>query len=639
LSATTHDASTPRNPVPIIAVAAFAAFLATFNETFLNIGFTPIMVDLHVDVTTVQWLAGAYMLGAGVMVPVSAFLYRSIPTRPLFLAIVALLMIGSVVGGLAPNFPVLLIGRIIQSLGTGLLIPVGMNITLDVAPRQKLGICMGLMGAMTTLGPSLSIVIAGALLSVFNDNWHTLLWTFAGLSTLCFIFGAVMLRDVSKLTHPKLDAASVALIALALVGILYGVSTLFDASVNLLVSFAAIVVGAVALVLFVRRQKGLEHPLIDLRALLVRPFALGVIMNMIALIIMFAMNIIIPVFLQGALGESALNASFVLFPAIILAVVVAPIAGRIYDKHGVKLLLPLGFAMTAVAVVLLSFCIRTESLILMAFLYIFVIAGSALIIGPVQSFALSRLTPELNAHGVTIMSTGFQIAGCIGASVFSGIYAVATGFAAASGSAQGVAAGANEGFMVVGLISGVISVVGLILAFRISAYKRREQASVAAPSVLSQIAKREVYTLNPNDKVLDALRSFVDKGVSGMPVVSNTGAIVGFVSDGDIMRYLADQHPAFKTAYSFIVEGGNEGFDEKLTSLVQLPVSEIATKHVISVDLGMDLGEICSVLVEHHLKKAPVLENGKMVGIINRSNIVRYSVTDYLEGLTEAGAS
>ncbi|MDR3308115.1 MAG: MFS transporter, partial [Coriobacteriales bacterium] len=630
MSATTHDASTPRNPVPIIAVAAFAAFLATFNETFLNIGFTPIMVDLHVDVTTVQWLAGAYMLGAGVMVPVSAFLYRSIPTRPLFLAIVALLMIGSVVGGLAPNFPVLLIGRIIQSLGTGLLIPVGMNITLDVAPRQKLGICMGLMGAMTTLGPSLSIVIAGALLSVFNDNWHTLLWTFAGLSTLCFIFGAVMLRDVSKLTHPKLDAASVALIALALVGILYGVSTLFDASVNLLVSFAAIVIGAIALILFVRRQKGLEHPLIDLRALLVRPFALGVIMNMIALIIMFAMNIIIPVFLQGALGESALNASFVLFPAIILAVVVAPIAGRIYDKHGVKLLLPLGFAMTAIAVVLLSFCIRTESLILMAFLYIFVIAGSALIIGPVQSFALSRLTPELNAHGVTIMSTGFQIAGCIGASVFSGIYAVATGFAAASGSAQGVAAGANEGFVVVGLISGVISVVGLVLAFRISAYKRREQASVAAPSVLSQIAKREVYTLNPNDKVLDALRSFVDKGVSGMPVVSDTGAIVGFVSDGDIMRYLADQHPAFKTAYSFIVEGGNEGFDEKLTSLVQLPVSEIATKHVISVDLGMDLGEICSVLVEHHLKKAPVLENGKMVGIINRSNIVRYSVTDYL---------
>jgi len=140
-----------------------------------------------------------------------------------------------------------------------------------------------------------------------------------------------------------------------------------------------------------------------------------------------------------------------------------------------------------------------------------------------------------------------------------------------------------------------------------------------------------VYTLNPNDKVLDALRSFVDKGVSGMPVVSDAGKIVGFVSDGDIMRYLANQHSAFKTAYSFIVESGNEGFDEKLTPLVQLPVSEIATKHVISVDINMELGEICKVLVDHHLKKAPVLDNGRMVGIINRSNITRYSVSNYLE--------
>ncbi|MDR3315449.1 MAG: MFS transporter [Coriobacteriales bacterium] len=630
MSSTTHDALAHRNPMPIIAVAAFAAFLATFNETFLIIGFTPVMLDLHVDLTTVQWLAGAYMLGAGVMVPVSAFLYRSIPTRPLFLAIVGLLIIGSVVGGLALNFPVLLIGRIIQSLGTGLLIPVGMNITLDVAPRQKLGICMGLMGAMTTLGPSLSFVIAGALLSIFNDNWHALLWTFAGLSALCFIFGAVMLRDIGKLTRPRLDAASVALIALALVGILYGASTLFSDSVQLLVPLGAIIVGAIALVLFVRRQKGLEHPLIDLRALSVRPFALGVIMNMLALIIMFAMNIIIPVFLQGTLNVSALNASLVLFPAIILAVVVAPLAGRIYDKHGVKVLLPLGFALTAVAVVLLSFFIRTESLILMAFIYIFVISGLALVIGPVQSYALSRLTPELNAHGVTIMSTGFQIAGCIGASVFSGIYAVAVGFASASAAAEDTTTGANGGFLVVGIILAALGVVGLILAFRISAYKSPAQAPAATPSVLSQIAKHDVYTLSPDDKVLDALRSFVDKGVSGMPLVSDTGEIVGFVSDGDIMRYLANQHSAFKTAYSFIVESGNEGFDKKLTPLVQLPVSEIATKHVISVDINMELGEICKVLVDHHLKKAPVLENGRMVGIINRSNIVRYSVADYL---------
>ena len=155
-----------RKPAAILAVAAFAAFLATFNETFLNVGFSPIMESLDVDVSTVQWLATAYMLGAAVMVPVSAFAYRSFPTRPLFCVTTALLVVGSVIGGLAQSFPVLLAGRIVQSLGTGMLIPIGMNITLEVAPREKLGTYMGIMGAMTTLGPSSSVILAGVILVV-----------------------------------------------------------------------------------------------------------------------------------------------------------------------------------------------------------------------------------------------------------------------------------------------------------------------------------------------------------------------------------------------------------------------------------------------------------------------------------------
>lgn len=99
------------NPKAALIVAAFAAFLATFNEIFLNVGFAPIMAVLNVDVSTVQWLATAYMLGATVMVPVSAFAYRSFPTRPLFCATTALLVAGSVVGALAADFTVLLIGR------------------------------------------------------------------------------------------------------------------------------------------------------------------------------------------------------------------------------------------------------------------------------------------------------------------------------------------------------------------------------------------------------------------------------------------------------------------------------------------------------------------------------------------------
>lgn len=435
-----------KRPEKIVFVAAFSAFLATFNETFLNVAFSTIMNDFGVDVVTVQWLAAAYMLGAAIMVPVSAFLYRSVPTRPLYLVTVGLLILGSIIGALAPNFAVLLTGRVIQSLGTGMLIPIGMNITLEVAPKCKLGTYMGIMGAMTTLGPSSSVIIAGILLALFP--WKMLLWVFAGLSALCFLCGLIFLRNIAELTHPKLDVCSPVLIGIALIGILYGISTVFSG--NKVTAGAAAAIGIIFLILFIRRQKKLDEPLIDLRPLSVKPFTIGVIINMLSLIVIFAMNIVMPLFMQNVLGKSALAASLTLFPAILLSCVVSPVAGRIYDRKGAGVLLPLGFALICIFTFALTFGKDMDSLVVMALLYIPVICGSALIIGPVQSFALSHLEPELNPHGVTVMSTGFQIAGCIGSSLFAGVYSM-----------NHVA---GNGFDASGMLAAVLALAGFVLA-------------------------------------------------------------------------------------------------------------------------------------------------------------------------------
>ena len=444
------------NPKHVLFVAAFAAFLATFNETYLNVAFTPIMNYFTVNVGTVQWLATAYMLGAAVMVPVSAFLYRSIKTRTLFLTSVGLLILGSVVAATAPCFAVLLIGRIIQSLGTGMLIPVGMNITLEAAPRERLGTYMGIMGAMTTLGPSSSVILAGVILSFFD--WRIMLLVFAGLALLCFISAAFILGNIAELTHPKLDILSTILISFALIGVLYGISTAFSG--NIYLSVITAIIGIICLVFFIRRQNRIENPLIDLRPLSIRPFAVGVIINMISLIVIFAMNIVLPIYLQSAAGVSAFEASLTLFPAILMSCVMSPIAGKIYDKHGPGILLPLGFVCIAVFTASLAAFISTGSLLLFALLYVPVICGSALIIGPIQSFALSRLSYEMNPHGVIVMSTGFQIAGCIGSSLFAGIYAI------------GSLSAAETGFSYAALLACIFAIAGFCLALYIRKVSR-----------------------------------------------------------------------------------------------------------------------------------------------------------------------
>lgn len=637
-----HEKTLSRKPAVTLFVAAFAAFLATFNETFLNVGFAPIMESLSVDVSTVQWLATAYMLGAAVMVPVSAFAYRSFPTRPLFCATTALLVIGSVVGAFAQNFAVLLIGRIIQALGTGMLIPIGMNITLEIAPREKLGTYMGIMGAMTTLGPSSSVILAGLILAV--ADWHMLLWTFAALSALCFLAGAIILRDIAKLSHPRLDALSVALIGIALIGILYGISTVFGG--NVIIALVAAIIGVIALVAFIKRQGKLAEPLINLEPLKIAPFAVGVIANMLSLIVIFAMNIIVPTFMQSILGTPALVASLTLFPAILCSCVVSPVAGRVFDKHGPGVLLPLGFACMAVFSVLTGLFVATANPIVLALIYIPVICGSALVIGPVQSFALSKLSYQLNPHGVTVMSTGFQIAGCIGSSVFTGVYVAVSAVTTAGGAPAAQAA--TQGMVVTGCLVGAVALVGFIVALWI----RRQAALSTAPTAESweqaqveetaresgmgvepnvvSLMKTDVYTLAEDALASDAMQLFASKGISGAPVVSERGAIVGFVSDGDVMRSLANQVPAFKSAWSFIVELDNEDFNKTLGEVMKTPVSQMATRNVITVNVTDDMGAVARVLVDNHLKKAPVMQDGHMVGIINRSNITAYAVSAYL---------
>ena len=602
------------NPKRVLFVAAFAAFLATFNETYLNVGFAPIMEYFSVDVGTVQWLATAYMLGAAVMVPVSAFLYKSIKTRTLFLTSVGLLIAGSIVAAAAPSFPVLLAGRILQSLGTGMLIPVGMNITLEVAPRKKLGTYMGIMGAMTTIGPASSVILAGVILSFFD--WRMLLIVFAVLAIICFLAAAFILGDIAKLTHPKLDVLSTILIGLALIGILYGISTAFTG--NVVISAITAVLGILCLILFLRRQSRIEHPLIDLRPLSIRPFAVGVIINMLSLIVIFAMNIVMPIYLQSALGVPAIFASLTLFPAILLSCIISVVAGRVYDKHGPGVLLPLGFACIAVFTAALAGLITTGSLLLFAVLYIPVICGSALIIGPVQSFALSRLSYEMNPHGVIVMSTGFQIAGCIGSSLFAGVYTI------------GAVSAAETGFSAAALLAALLAVVGFCCALYIRRVSRQAQqeekpaAEVVMENTLASMMKKDVYSVPESASVLDAVRCMVEHKSSGIPVLSADGRVAGFISDGDVIRHMADVNADAPVASMYPLWKNKELLDAKLAGLSQIPVMQLATEKVVSVKLTAGVAEVFTLLSDKRIKKVPVEDDtGKVVGVLSRSDVLR----------------
>ena len=151
---------------------------------------------------------------------------------------------------------------------------------------------------------------------------------------------------------------------------------------------------------------------------------------------------------------------------------------------------------------------------------------------------------------------------------------------------------------------------------------------IAADTPLLRIMKRDVYTIRNNDSLLDALKLLNEKKVSGVPVLNEHDEVVGFISDGDIIRHLTSERSLFVDSYSL----EKIEFNQSIMNLLSKEVSNIASKKIITVEASDDLDDVCYKLGENHLKKAPVMQNGEMIGIINVSNIIKYAV-----GLMEAG--
>ncbi len=618
----------------MIAIAAAAAFLATFNETFLNVAFTPIMQDFSIDVNTVQWLTTGYLLVAAVFVPVSNVLYHRFSTKPLFAAVLAIMVIGSVIGALAPTFEVLLLARLLQAIGTGLLTPIGMNIVLAVSPRERLGLNMGIMAAMTTLGPSLAIVSSGVLLTL--APWTTLMWVFGALALVVLVAGAIVLRNVAELGRPVLDVLSFLLVAVGLVGVLYGVTAAFEGSG--LYAGISVFVGLLAMWLFVIRQRRIEHPLIDLRPFSSAPFVLGVLMTMLGLMFVFAMNVVIPLFLQGALEMPPLSASLTLAPGILLTVFMGPVAGRLFDRHGGRWSIPLGFLVMAVFVTLVGVA-AGHSIWIFGALYIPAVLATAFVIGPAQTFALSSLDRETSPHGVTVVATSFQIAGSVGTSLAAGVYGALA--------AANVAAGRDEadslltGFHGAVGLTVVISLIGIVLAliaYRSARTRGAVESVQPIADTVEAVMQSDVYALTTDQTVLEAVQTFTERGISGAPILNADGTLAGFLSDGDVMRYLSAAHPSSTSIYSYAI-GADEDLERAMSELADLNVMKIATRDVVCISADASIAEAVATLSDERLKKVPVVdaEGGRPVGIVSRSAINRFAIAGYLRAREDSG--
>ena len=647
--------------VAMLAVLYGAAFLAGFNENLVNMGLMSIMRDFSIDSVTAQWLVTGYMIVATVVVMSMAFLYRRIKLRLLFFIGAALTAVGSLMGLLAMNYPFLLVARLVQAAGAGLFIPLMMNTILIVAPKHRLGTFMSIGGCMITFGPALAPVVCGGLVTAFG--WHSIFTVPLAAMALLAAAGAFVLSDVEN-TDAHLDAVSVVLSAAFLFTLSFGLAQLTITPVAGVASLAAAVASAAV---FVLRQLRIDHPLIDMSPMCRSTFWPAIVLVVVAMTITFSLSVILPLYFEGAMGMSAFMAGIVILIPVLVNAGCTLLGGRIMDARGEWPLLPLGMLCMLVGVIGLAVAAPTLSIIAMFVSALFAYAGVGLTFSPSQTAGLRTLPPEQNPFGVALMTTFVQVAACIGPSMFIGVMSSAQAAASTAGAVEGLATA--RGFSAAAAVAAVVAGIGFVCAFVYALFARRNAArravaadimpagdgvvavaggsmaaegaaawtGAAAPAGLADatvasVMQREPYTLSSGTLVREAMRSLVEHRVSGMPIVDDEGRAVGYVSDGDIMRYLADQHPLVTSSYALIEAANNRSMDERLNELMELPVMAIATEKVVTLGAGTPLKDACQLLAQHRLKKVPVTSGGRVVGTVNRSDVLRMAMRTYLSG-------
>lgn len=396
-----------KNPWIIIGVLVFSALVATFNETILNVALRIISEDMNVTMATVQWLITGYMLITSVMVPVTAFLYQSIPTKNLFLGAMGIILVGTAGCLFAPVFPVLLVFRMVQAVGTGMMIPIMINTVLFVVPKTQIGTAMALCVCGITLGPAFGPTISGILVQFFY--WKSVFVLILILLIIAIIAGAMRIDNVAPLSKPHLDLLSVVLSTAGLAAFLYGISVVMS---QIGTGLICIVAGVIILAVFVVRQKTLAEPLLNFKPFSNIKFTLGVAMVFIAMLIM----------------------------------------------------LPLGFLVFSAALFIMSRFNESSSLVLLVITHIIIYQGLAFSMSPAQTSALATLTPELNSHGVAIVNTFMQIAASVGSSLFGGIENVRQAAALADGAPETTAivygfSGTIQAAFIMGLIGIVLALI------------------------------------------------------------------------------------------------------------------------------------------------------------------------------------
>ncbi|WP_338210161.1 DHA2 family efflux MFS transporter permease subunit [Lactiplantibacillus paraxiangfangensis] len=394
-------------------------FCTALTTNMLVTAYPTLMKTFSISSATVQWLTTGSLLVMGIMIPVSAWLLNNFSLRLIYIAALSCFLIGLLVSYTAPNFQLILAGRLIQAVGIGITFPTIQTVLLVIYPPEKRGTMMGLGGIVIGLAPALGPTVSGWILD--NANWRDLFGMMLPPVAIVLLIALFTVKPVIPLKKSPIDAWAIVLSTTGFGSLLYGFSSVGEHGWSSPLVIISLIIGLVFIAGFVWREWPQSQPLLNIRLLKIPSFTIASMITALANTAMIGIQVVLPMYLQNVRGLTPLESGLMILPGALLYGVISLISGRAYDSIGGRRLALMGTFLLTLGTLPFAMLTRQTPYPTIIMEYVVLMSGVALVAMPLTAASSIDLRGIQLSHGTAINSTMRQIMTSMGTAVLGSV--------------------------------------------------------------------------------------------------------------------------------------------------------------------------------------------------------------------------
>lgn len=396
----------------ILSIMILGTFFGIMCSTMMNIALPTLMKDFGLSSARVQWVSNGYMLVNALMIPVSAYLIKKYCYRNLFIIFTAIFGIGTIIGAVAPTFQVIVLGRMIQAIGSGIMMPLVNVMAMKYAADGHQGEVMGIVGLAFNFSPIIGPSVAGLILDFFS--WRYLFILVLPFIAITLILFWIEMPHLATKENPQFNVTGLITCSISLWFLLNGFSNFGSVPFLSFGVAGALFIGLLFLIIFVGTQWHSKQPYVNLRIFRHTQFTLAIMVNCLLVSTMYGNTILLPLLVQNVMHQSAFVSGLVILPGALSTGLLSPISGRLFDKYPIRWMVTYGLIVDLIGTAMQAIIGVHSGAIFAAFWQWVRQFGIVMLLIPLQTEALAILPKDQLPDGVAMFNTTRQVAASFG---------------------------------------------------------------------------------------------------------------------------------------------------------------------------------------------------------------------------------